>query len=86
MLIYNGLACALDGSSIDIGMRLINIKDTKDKKSINNPGLSAQSLADLYRRRWEIELFLKWIKLHQRTSPSSASLNQLLVISPQAQI
>jgi len=30
----------------------------------NNFKLSAQSIAQLYRRRWDVELFFKWIKQH----------------------
>jgi Domain of unknown function (DUF4372)/Transposase DDE domain len=32
----------------------------------NNFRLSAQTLAELYRQRWKIELFFKWIKQHLR--------------------
>jgi hypothetical protein len=32
----------------------------------NNFTLPAQSVADLYRQRWQVELFFKWIKQHLR--------------------
>lgn len=32
----------------------------------NNFALSAQTIAELYRRRWQVELFFKWIKQHLR--------------------
>jgi IS4 transposase len=34
--------------------------------------LSAQTIAQIYKRRWEVELFFLWIKQHLRTKPSSA--------------
>ena len=32
----------------------------------NNFTLSAPTIADLYRCRWQVELFFKWIKQHLR--------------------
>jgi len=32
----------------------------------NNFALDAKTIADLYRTRWQIELFFKWIKQHLR--------------------
>jgi hypothetical protein len=32
----------------------------------NNFELNAKTIADLYRSRWQIELFFKWIKQHLR--------------------
>ena len=45
-------------------------RDPKTKKSLvfltNNLDLPPRTIADLYRCRWQIELFFKWIKQHLR--------------------
>lgn len=49
-------------------LRRIKTKDLKTNKTIwiltNNMEEKAQVIADLYRNRWQIELFFKWIKQH----------------------
>ena len=50
-------------------LRRIRIKDVEGKTLVfltNNTSLPAQTIADLYRSRWRIELFFKWIKQHLR--------------------
>jgi hypothetical protein len=32
----------------------------------NNFGISAKTVADIYKQRWQVELFFKWIKQHLR--------------------
>ena len=51
-------------------LRRVRIKDLETGKSIvlltNNWGLPALTIGQLYRSRWQIELFFKWIKQHLR--------------------
>ena len=51
-------------------LRRVRIKDTLSGKSLvlltNHFGLPALSISALYRHRWQIELFFKWIKQHLR--------------------
>lgn len=51
-------------------LRRVRIKDLDSGKSMilltNNFGLPALSITTLYRCRWQIELFFKWIKQHLR--------------------
>ena len=50
-------------------LRRVRIKDDEGKTLVfltNNTDLSARTIADLYRCRWQVELFFKWIKQHLR--------------------
>ena len=51
-------------------LRRIRYRDSKTGKVLtfltNNTTLSALTIADLYRCRWQVELFFKWIKQHLR--------------------
>lgn len=50
-------------------LRRIRIKDNTGKTLVfltNNLELTARMIADLYRCRWQVELFFKWIKQHLR--------------------
>jgi hypothetical protein len=51
-------------------LRRVRVRDVEHKKTIvlltNHFEIPAQSVADLYKRRWQIELFFKWMKQHLR--------------------
>ena len=51
-------------------LRRIRYKDWETGKRLvfitNNMSLPTQTIADLYKHRWKIELFFKWIKQHLR--------------------
>lgn len=51
-------------------LRRIKYHDDKTDKTLNfltnNFAIPAQTVADLYRYRWQVELFFKWIKQHLR--------------------
>ena len=50
-------------------LRRVVAKDDKGKRLVfltNNFTLKPDMIADLYRQRWQVELFFKWIKQHLR--------------------
>ena len=51
-------------------MRRIRFKDPETGKTLvfltNNTALPALTIAALYKSRWQVELFFKWIKQHLR--------------------
>ena len=50
-------------------MRRVVVKDDTGKRVVfltNNFALRPELIADLYRQRWQVELFFKWIKQHLR--------------------
>jgi IS4 transposase len=51
-------------------LRRIRFKDAERGKTLifltNNTALSALTISTLYKNRWQIELFFKWIKQHLR--------------------
>lgn len=51
-------------------LRRIRFKDPESGKTLvfltNNTALPALTIADLYKGRWQVELFFKWIKQHLR--------------------
>ena len=50
-------------------LRRVRIKDDDGKTLVfltNNTDLPARTIAELYRCRWQVELFFKWIKQHLR--------------------
>lgn len=50
-------------------LRRVVVKDDAGKRLVfltNNFALSAEMIASLYRQRWQVELFFKWIKQHLR--------------------
>jgi hypothetical protein len=56
--------------SYDAPLRRIRFKDPETSKSLvfltNNLTLPALTITELYRCRWQVELFFKWIKQHLR--------------------
>ena len=50
-------------------LRRVVAKDDKGKRLVfltNNTALAPEMIANLYRQRWQVELFFKWIKQHLR--------------------
>ncbi|MCW2312548.1 IS4 transposase [Rhodoferax antarcticus] len=62
----NGFKAAKDDPE---HLRRVRFKDPMGKTLIfltNNTALSAPVIAQLYKNRWQVELFFKWIKQHLR--------------------
>ena len=52
-----------------VTLRRVVVKDETGKRITfltNNFALKPELIADLYRQRWQVELFFKWIKHHLR--------------------
>jgi transposase len=51
-------------------LRRVRFKDEETGKTLvfltNQTGLPAETICDLYKSRWQVELFFKWIKQHLR--------------------
>lgn len=72
-------------------LRRVRYRDPESGKSLqflsNNFVLSPLTIADLYRRRWQIELFFKWIKQNLRiksffgTSPNAVKTQIWIAVS-----
>jgi len=64
------LAVARSAKNYPERLRRVRYRDAETGKSLeflsNHFGLSALTIAELYRRRWQIELFFKWIKQNLR--------------------
>jgi len=58
------------GKSYPERLRRIRVHDVKNKVHLllltNQMDLPATAIAELYRQRWQVELFFKWIKQHLR--------------------
>ena len=59
----------LAGKDYPTTMRRVVVKDDAGKRLVfltKNLTLKPELIADLYRQRWQVELFFKWIKQHLR--------------------
>jgi Transposase DDE domain len=67
-------------------LRRVAFRDLKTGKRLavltNNFDLPALTLAELYRCRWQVELFFKWIKQHLRIKASLYTMLQVLSLTP----
>jgi len=66
-IVLTGLKTSVDYPQ---ALRRVKFHDTATGKTFNfltnNLTISAQTVADLYKQRWQVELFFKWIKQHLR--------------------
>lgn len=66
-IVLTGLKTSVDYPQ---ALRRVKYHDTDTGKTFNFLTnyftLSAQTIADLYKQRWQVELFFKWIKKHLR--------------------
>lgn len=66
-IVLTGLKTSVDYPQ---ALRRVKYHDTVTGKTFNfltnNFTISAQTVADLYKQRWQVELFFKWIKQHLR--------------------
>ena len=71
-------------------MGRVVVKDDTGKRLVfltNNFALKPELIADLYRQRWQVELFFKWIKQHLRikvflgTSENAVKTQKWIAIS-----
>ena len=66
-IVLTGLKTSVDYPQ---ALRRVKFHDTTTGKTFNfltnNFTISAQTVADLYKQRWQVELFFKWIKQHLR--------------------
>jgi hypothetical protein len=63
------LSGQLAGKDYPTTIRRVVVKDDAGKRLVfltNNFMLKPELIADLYRQRWQVELFFKWIKQHLR--------------------
>ena len=63
-----GYLAGMPGQQCPIRLHLVRYIDPETGKEYefltNRLDLSAQTVADLYQQRWQVELFFKWIKQH----------------------
>ncbi len=72
-------------------MRRIKFRDRERDRTLvfltNNFALPAMTVADIYRARWQVELFFKWIRQHLRTrsffgTPENAVKSRIRIAVP----
>jgi len=58
------------GQDYPVHLRRIRFRDAEKAKTLifltNQAALPASTICDLYKSRWQVELFFKWIKQHLR--------------------